>query len=330
MRNSFISSFENRKIYKIKISHVLLFLLFFAVSFTCCEIINNFFVIHLAQNFVTLKFFEEEKNNIKILLYGDSHFVYGIDKRYFRDDTFNLSFNGASYIQLYYLLKYYIPKAPSLKYVVLGIDFNYFSSVTMDRNDEHIFWDRFIDYAELTRIKGSKAIRHRFYISLLDSGVGRKSFLANLRNFIIEGGLPKESLLRNKEIMVNGFVDSNKAFRSVEYHFSKKNVFDRVLLVYFEKILQLCAQHDILVITMLMPASKDYIKYAEQYITKSDLVHKILENPHYAKLIYKNFDYLDTYINRDDFFIDDGDHLDVEGGVAFSKLFSTELYNHVK
>ena len=53
----------------------------------------------------------------------------------------------------------------------------------------------------------------------------------------------------------------------------------------------------------------------------------ILKNPEYDNLIYRNFDYLEYFSDRDDLFHGDGDHLKEEDRKAFSKLISSKILN---
>jgi len=114
--------------------------------------------------------------------------------------------------------------------------------------------------------------------------------------------------------------------RRVDTHFQRdnQNDFDKDLLFYFERILILCHQRGIKVVTLMIPTTDYYLKHAEKYITQNALSEKVLTNPRYSSYIYKQLDYLDLYAKDHTLFID-ADHLNHKGATLFSERIASDL-----
>jgi hypothetical protein len=325
MKNSFISSFERSDRYPLKKSHLLVFALLFLVSFFLAEKLNRLFISQGTKDFIALRSFERQKDKIEILLLGDSHFLIGIDSQFFKTPTFNLSSLGANYIQSYYLLKASLNKLPSLKVLILPLDLFSFSSFRSDRITNPVFWNQFLDYRQLSEIKGLKILKNKFKPSLLDNQLGKKYFFVNLSSFVRNGFTFKKEASFQKGPPLKVKKAGDPTLRRVEFHFRSSQTFDQDLALYFEKTLKLAQENNILVLTLQMPASESYQKYASQYISEEELVERILKKDQYRQYIHKNYNYLRLFNGQKGFFANDGDHLNEKGKEVFSKLLSQEL-----
>jgi len=116
------------------------------------------------------------------------------------------------------------------------------------------------------------------------------------------------------------------AAKRIEELFQKnnKNDFNVDLLSYFERILILCHQRGIKVVTLMIPMTDYYLKHAEKYITKDALYEKVLTHPKFSPYIYKHLDYLDLYA-KDHALFADADHLNHKGATVFSGRIASEL-----
>ena len=76
----------------------------------------------------------------------------------------------------------------------------------------------------------------------------------------------------------------------------------------------------------MCPVTDYYLTYAKEYIDKELLYENVLGNPEYRGYIYKHMDYLDIYLKKHQFFLDE-DHLNYEGATFFSKLVASELFD---
>lgn len=109
-------------------------------------------------------------------------------------------------------------------------------------------------------------------------------------------------------------------------HFSRP-VFDKRGIIYFEKILSLCKDRHIPVMTVTMPRSKYFLKFSEEegYITEAELMKKIIKNPKYKNLICEHLNYLSLYRDKDEFFTPEGAELNKDGSYAFSARLAEDL-----
>ncbi|GEM_PF-2477411 len=335
MNNLFIFNFKANQQYRIKLIHLVLFVTLLIGSLIGFEMLNRYFITHKSKHFVTLNDFVTQKEKIETLYLGDSHFRRGINSELLPDATYNLSFLNSSYISSYYILKYYIDQMPRLKIVVLPLDYHSFSSYRIKDTMNSIFWDRYVDYSELSAIAHRKLAKNNFKLTVANEEFGRSYFLNNIKDCISQR-LFKSNVsfneLLDQEISgenVNVPVDTEKrAEAKVRQQLKDQNLLDETLLTYFEMILKLCKERKIRVITVEMPLSADYIKQAEKLITKNEIRKTAIENKRFHTLIFKNLNYRDLYANRNDYFSwawRDGDHLNSRGKDLFTHLISSEV-----
>ncbi|MFC1754723.1 hypothetical protein ACFL96_15220 [Thermoproteota archaeon] len=245
-----------------------------------------------------------------------------VEPRLFEDNTFVLSFPGANYIQSYYILKYYLPYLPKLRVVVLPLDLHSFSSFRTNRITNPIFWDNFIDFSELFRIKGFLILKGRIYLSIFDELAGRRFFVNNLIDCILRKNPQIKSISNGGSWGYNEISVERATSQRVQYHLHNRKTFDNDLLLYFKEILELCNENNISVVTLQVPVSNLYTEYANRYINKKEITNNILDNPDYNQLILKNFDYFEIYSDKPSLFEPEGDHLNKVGKYSFSKLIS--------
>ena len=213
----------------------------------------------------------------------------------------------------------------SLKSVIINADPLNWSSFNNYRNLNPLLWNRFIDYDELSKIIGYNALKHRFYFTLLNEVHGRKYFIRNIKYFIKDRLFNKKNISPSKatkeSIQLNGNSD---ILRRVKKHFFNQIIFDNRKLVYFDKLLQLCKNHNISVITVQMPHRNDYIEQAKDFINMKNINNNVLDNPRYKIGILKNIDCYSMFIDHDEYF-SGGDHLNEEGNDTISKYLSNEI-----
>jgi hypothetical protein len=188
-----------------------------------------------------------------------------------------------------------------------------------------IFWNRFIDYQELSKYRGLRAWKDKFYFTLLDNALGREYFFINLASLVFSKNFDVQAVFLSSNIRKTDAVDKNKARRRADYHFRNQNAVDETLLAYFQKILTLCKSRGISILTLQVPMSKHYIQFASKYIKDEELKRIVFKNPGLNSLIYRNLNFLYAYADEDSFFLDDGDHLNVNGRKAFSAILAYEI-----
>lgn len=314
---------KNNK-YNIRIKYVVIFLCLLLFSFTGFEIINRQLMQRNNFALVKLKNLESQKHLFETLIIGNSHFIT-INPDKFIQKTFKFSIGGANYYQVYYFLKKNISTMSNLKTIIINADPLNWSSFDNHHNLNPLLWNRSIDYNELSKIVGNGSLKHKFYFTLLNKAHGRRYFLKKIKKILIDmftdNNDKNNSKVLKESIQSNNDIDP---LRRVKKHFNNQIVFDRSKLLYFEKILQLCENYKISVITIQMPHRRDYIEVANDFISTNAILENVLNNPKYKNKILKNIDYYSMFINNDHYF-GNGDHVNDIGGKIISNHLSKEI-----
>jgi hypothetical protein len=225
---------------------------------------------------------------------------------------------------------------PRLKVIVLGLSLPSFSSARLNWNERrHFSMSNYFsfgyithqDFKELYEMKGFIVVRQKISsCSPLLDRVQFRFFWRNIKKLI--GNKPiQKTVIEDGYVKVSGSaVMDGLVAKRVDSHFQEddQNDFDKDLLSYFERILILCHQRGIKVVTLMIPTTDYYLKHAEKYITKDVLYEKVLTNPKFSPYLYKHLDYLDLYAKDHALFID-ADHLNHKGATVFSEQIALEL-----
>jgi hypothetical protein len=284
----------------------------------------------------TVNGFEEQKGQIQVLFMGQSDMKYAIIPKVMPFKSYNFAELGEGYIGNYLKLKYYIDEMPHLKVVVLSFSLPSFSSTRLNWAERRNFsmsnyfsygYITHQDFKELYKTRGFIVVSQKIssFSPLLDKAQVR-FFWRNLKKLIRNQPI-------QKTVMEDGYIKvpvsaviEEQAEQRIQGHFDKshKNDFDKDLLSYFERILVLCHQRGVKVVTLMIPTTDYYIKHAEKYVTRSALYEKVLTNPKFSPYIYRNLDYLDFYAKDHTLFVD-ADHLNHKGATVFSERIASEL-----
>ena len=277
----------------------------------------------------TVKEFEKEKGEIQILFLGQSDMKRAVIPELMPFKAYNFAELGESYIETYFKFKYYIDEMPSLRVVILPLPLGSFSSFRADRIGNNYYsygYISFRDLWELYQIKGTLVIGQKLasLSPMLDRNQMR-TFWKNVRRLIKKQPIERAVIQEGYHLMtMKGIVNEKVAIKTIQRHFYGHDIFDKDLLLYFEKILALCQTRGLKVVTLTTPMTDYYIKHAEKYITQAALYEKIFANPKFSSYIYKHLDYLNLYAKDYALFVD-GDHLSHEGATLFSKQIASGL-----
>ena len=320
-RSLFIFNFKPNEKYQINKKHIFAFLIFFCLTFILLEGINRYvFVGCRAELYKHLNKFINEKDQIEIVFLGDSHVADAIVPEYFKNKAFVLEYPGTNYIMFYYLLKHYIGQMPKLKMVVLEVDYNNFSSYRSNAFRKFEFWNKFLDYNELVKIKGPGIILNKFKnITILDEELGRMNFFENIMVTLVS----KEKWQHIKESWPYN-IEPTPVERA-KLHFKNSNPYDKDLILYYLKILELCKKNNILLLALHLPLSNEYSNEASKYVNIPELKHKLFLSEPYSEYIYKYFDYEKLYENDQALFKSNGDHITSYAAAMFSQMLAQEI-----
>ncbi len=306
MKNSYISSFEPARGYRVRTIHVAVFMVLVILVFGAMEYVNRTYSVVDNPYYRVLSRFQSQRGSVEILFLGDSQFEYGINADLFRYDTFNLSLGGINFIQSYFLLKHNITYMPNLKVVALPLDHHSFHPFKTDRF-ELFFVDKYLDWRELLPIKGPRILIKRFnYFTILDDTLGRKSLVEKAITHVFG-----RKLITFKRAASSGP--------------TKAVPLDKDLVLYFYKTLLLCKAYNIKVVTVSTPLTREYSAGVEKKLYHiNDIERFVFGNSKYSDLIYRNFNHIAWNPDEKALF-KDGHHLNHEGRDAFTPILADEL-----
>lgn len=272
--------------------------------------------------------FQEYKDSIQILIVGDSHPMSAVDTRQMQG-AFNLTSPGENIIQTYYRLRYYLEVEPlDVKLVVLPLDLHSFSSFRISRFESMNFWSKYINCVELAKISdslGSYMRRHATGNLTYAGGVSDTVKLLQVRAGLVEG---EDPLFMGFRVKSARFVDEgnkkNNARIIVGKHLMGYEPLHPEAEAYFLRILDLLAAHDVKVVLVEYPVSREYYQSAgvamdipEFYRSLGDLLKKRSQEP-------PILDYHDLFWN-DQINFSDPDHLNEAGASEFTRILEQDL-----
>lgn len=303
-------------------------LLVFAGIIFCLELTDR--VIFRPKSIFarSIEDFEKQKGEVQILFCGASDVKYGIVPDEFPNKTFNFAGTGENYMEIYYKLKHYIQDMPELKLVVLSVGLASFSAErTSELNWEYFTYGyiNYRDFMELYKMQGSKVIGQRLlsFCPILDR-LQMKLLLGNLKRLFTHQRIDKTEMISGYVKYEGSEVDEATAIKRVKREFEGNDIFDENTLLYFKKILELCRDHGVTVVTLTLPVTDQYLKHSAKYVNKEMIYQKIFMDPSYSRMIYRHLDFLDEKYGREhDLFLNQ-DHFNYKGALKFSRMIAAE------
>lgn len=256
-------------------------------------------------------------DDVKVLIFGNSHTFYGLNPKYFDKPTFNLSNISQTLYFDRLLFEKHIDKFKELQYVILSVEFTSLSQVD---NSEDDVWRKYY-YKRYMNLE----------VPILSAFDPKAYFLSSTRSFGTNVKLVKRYFFDGTivDCNENGFginyikenrqlnIDKTARIRIKEHedglvNFSKNT--NRI-----QAIIDKCKSRGIRVILVTMPVAKGYSHGVNQQklskIFKTCLaLEKANENVGYLNL------FKDCRFNNDDFY--DADHLHTEGAKKCSIILN--------
>jgi hypothetical protein len=272
------------------------------------------------------KQFSEYDDTLQYLTLGNSH---NCINTYILDKTFNYGSPSENYAQTYYKLRSVLKKYNKIpENIILFIDMSDFGSSISNRFDYNAYWVKYVDYAEVARIKHNR--------DLLVNGLSGK--------YCSYAGNYKEMQLTLLYLIKIGHLDIYRGYhpprdfqnfallndrtkyakRKTGLYYVRGQYLDKDMAMYFERILKLCQDYKINVILIRIPVTREYFAEASKLIPVEKLygeVSQIIKNyPNVTRVL----DYHDLYFDRPDYFFDP-DHLNPKGSDSLSSVLKREL-----
>lgn len=296
------------------------------------QVVSSLFV-HWSRGFFDYELngreFEAVQEQVSVVILGDSHPMAGVVAGDI-DGGYNFSSAAESCILTYYKLKYYLEAGKFHPQVaLLPVDLHTFLSVRLERIDVHdpAFWIRYMDYFELGRETNTLDEQIKPMLS------GRFPLIGGL-DVTIDVIWPEET--PQNLPMVSGFtawVDDFSAVpvkerkmqarNLVESYFPEANNYDRYLLDYFYRLLDLLDEYNVQVVFIWYPITEEYYQYAGQYVmTEAHLakIRELLADRSPALIL----DYHDLFFGHPEYFAD-SNHLNGHGAEFFTNLLVEDL-----
>ena len=246
-------------------------------------------------NFATVRQFEAQKKDIRVLCLGTCEFRAGLDARKLAPDAFNFSIPLVSFVEYYFFLKRYLDEMPKLKLLVLSTHLNSFCSRSAEGTAAPMIFSKHVNLRELLSISRPDnwpriIWRNLFYSSDVSKiQGGARIMMKNLKKSIekTKTSEPQVSQRLLAPRGPGGTVTDDDAASGVRKHFSRPT-FDSRALSCFEKLLKLCRDRNITVVTVGMPCSEKSMKFIGEYkfVKDGEIESRIVNGPVYRELIY--------------------------------------------
>lgn len=268
--------------------------------------------------------FYEYPHDVEILLVGNSHIGSQVDPRRLGPEAFSLTSPGESYIQTYYRLRYVLEETEhAVDTIVLPASLHCFN-VQQTQRMSGAPWPKYLDYWEIGAEFGE---RGGFAVKYLRDAfapyTGRfEDFLIEPESdWTIEEVIERQGAKHFSDRPMDADTLAFLASQRVQTHFwdgmERRFWFDERVATYLEKILELAGEHEIRVVLVRTPVSRDYWRLASDRIDVAYLDRRLgdlIAGRAYVTLL----DYHDLYYERPELFYD-GDHLGETGNALFTE-----------
>ncbi len=299
----------------IKISFLIAF---FLLAVLAIEV----FLRNVSNNY-SLKYqqIERQKNNIEVLLFGDSHCLYGLNPKYFHQQAFNLSNVSQTVYFDQLLFNQYVDQLPKLKQVVFCIEYTNLSQLDNTGEDG---WRKFF-YARFMHLKvpNISPLDPRNHLIVLT----QKPY--KIRDLI-------KRYVKTKSILdcdVNGWGNNytkDKRIQPDEVAAERAKIQEDGLVDFsvnsqrLQSMIDHCKQKGIQVLIVSMPQTRIYERYLNQEkLRKIVKTCQSFEQKNPGVAYYLNL-FADPRFSDEDFY--DADHLNDQGAKKASKIVDEFLH----
>lgn len=267
---------------------------------------------------------ESLKEAPKFLFTGDSHPTRCIDEQKIKK-SFNLSFYGENPILTHFRLKYLLERLHiKPKHIFLQADITRFSANYFNRNENHFFYGKYLNYTELLDLG---IINYEDYL---------KSHLYFFFPYIeLKTVLKKNNMVKTKKGRQK-FSDFSEAQKQINTELfikhkllsnNPKNLYYKDALIYFKKTIELCQSHQIKVIGIKYPVTDYYLKTLKQFCGE-----EMLRTPPQDSILLKYnipiWDFEEYFLDRHDYFFD-SHHMNEDGKAAFTMILKNKIISEI-
>lgn len=263
--------------------------------------------------------FHNAPDDIDILVMGHSRPGVALNDRLL-PNAVNFCSGGESNIHTYYKLKYVLEESgKKVKTVVLPAGFGSFNLPDVEVNANSFYWKRYVDYLKL----GEETGEFSTYLS-----VWLKAHLVPWYEYPylrLQVALGDFDLSIDKEAYAASS-DAEKleiARGIINQQMSSRNQYDSVSISYVKRTLELCKEHNVMVVYVNFPVSSYYETAAKEVIDEHGFSDKFVQ---IAEMIARSengvlFDFTTSDLEMGDDLFSDPQHMTKEGQQKFTTYF---------
>lgn len=299
----------------IKISFLIAF---FLLAVLAIEV----FLRNVSNNY-SLKYqqIEKQKSNIEVLLFGDSHCLYGLNPKYFHQHAFNLSNVSQTVYFDQLLFNQYVDQLPKLKQVVFCIEYTNLSQRDNTGDDG---WRKFL-YARFMHLEVPSIHPYdpRNYLLVLTQSPYKTRDL--VKRFLKKGSI----LDCDNSGWGNNYLQRERIpaeqVAAVRAKIQEDGLTDFTINANrLQKMIDHCKQKGIQVVIVSMPQTRIYERYLNQEkLRKIVKTCQSFEQKNPGVAYYLNL-FADPRFSDEDFY--DADHLNDQGAIKSSKIVDEFLH----
>lgn len=305
------------------------FMLFVGLLLLINTILDQSFKAFSVHNILNEKMdeqFAEYDDTLKFLALGNSH---NCINTHILDKSFNYGSPSENYIQSYYKLKHILEntgKKP--EYLLLQSDLSSYGEKISNRYEYNSYWIKYIDYMELAEVKDDRGILTKWIEGKFFSYAGNYKdiqlsivYRVKMKNLEMYNGYRPHRDYKN-------FADeTNKrktAWNKAQLILSGDVYFDNAIKHYFDKMMQLCQEHNVKVVLIRYPLTKEFDE-EEKKIVPADKLYNEVESLASRYNIYQGtFDYHNLYFDNPEYFFDP-DHLNIQGSDLLTERLKKDI-----
>lgn len=293
---------------------------FFLIPIALTSIMAEFLLRNIPNDHkFKANYMATQSDNIETLIIGNSHTMYGLNPEYINGNAFNVS-NVSQTIDVdFEILKKYKSQMPNLKTIILRLSYTtlyeklYNTTENWRLKDYTIYYDlpienSMIHHSEILSVKWKTNLNRASNYYFFNKTEQKCDSL---------GWGTDAASYYSKDLIKTGISTAKKHTAHNKNQVSEN-------LQTLKAIIEFCANHNIEVILVTLPAYKSYSENLEFEQLKTTINTGNLMQDIYANCKYYNFLNFDKFV-ADDFF--DADHLNEKGAKKFSLLINS-LLNH--
>lgn len=251
------------------------------------------------------------KQGIQNIILGDSHIGLGVYDKYI-EKTKSYGNIAENYIFSYYKLLHLYKSSPQIKNVFLGASYHNFAKYYDESTFNPDFVGRYFEILPFEQqiyfLENSNnlisSIKYIIYY-------GTENYFSDSTSYI--GGFNYKYV---KEKTSNAIIEKriNKQYGKLD----SNNLVSKINIEYFYKIIDFCKKKKLNLTLIQTPLHTEYRKHIPKIMI--DTYYK-----HTAGMKILEFD--TAFVENNDYFMPDGDHLKYKGAVKFSKLLNKYIHH---